>query len=65
MRSCKEVSRLISKSQEQKLKLMERAELKVHLMMCKHCRNFSKNVSTMRNALKGFASGKNEDSKPK
>lgn len=63
MRNCKEVSRLVSLSQEQKLKFMERAELKFHLFMCKNCKYFSDNISILRSGLRGFASGKDEESK--
>lgn len=61
MRSCKEVAKLISISQEEKLTFGQRAELKFHLFMCKHCKHFSKNVNTLRSALRGFSSGEHED----
>lgn len=54
MRSCEQVSKLISLSQEQKLSLPQRMELKMHLMMCKHCKNLDRNLSTIRSALRRF-----------
>lgn len=60
MRSCKEVSRLLSASQEQKLTFMQRAELKLHLAMCKHCSRFNNNLTAIRSAVQGFADGENE-----
>lgn len=54
MRSCQEVARLMSLSQEQKLSLGQRIELKFHMMMCGPCKDFNSNLNTIRKALTGF-----------
>ena len=54
MRSCQEVARLVSLSQEQELTFGQKLELKFHMMMCKPCRDFSLNIKTLRKTLKRF-----------
>jgi len=54
MLNCKEVTRLISESQERKLSLLEKMPLKFHLMMCSGCKNFSKQVPFLGQAMRAF-----------
>ncbi|MBR8537333.1 hypothetical protein KDU71_17320 [Carboxylicivirga sediminis] len=51
MITCKEATFLISKEQQDKLRLSERFQLKLHLLMCKYCRRFSAQVSFMTKAI--------------
>ncbi len=44
MINCKEATFLYSKSLETKLHFANKFRLKIHLMMCKHCRHFSHQV---------------------
>jgi hypothetical protein len=60
MRNCKKITQLISESNERPLLVSEKLDLKMHLMMCSGCNNFNKNVSTINQAMKHFASGKYE-----
>jgi hypothetical protein len=55
MLNCKEVTQLISESQERKLPLLEKIPLKFHLMMCLGCKNFSKQVPFLSQAMRAFA----------
>ena len=55
MLNCKEATRLISESQERKLSLLETMPLKVHVLMCSGCQNFSKQMSFLREAMRAFA----------
>lgn len=41
MMSCKEITLLIEKSNEQKLTFMQRLELKLHYKLCKVCHTYS------------------------
>lgn len=50
--TCKDASRLISESQERPLGLRERWGLRLHLWMCDACRNFQRQVASMRQALR-------------
>lgn len=61
MRSCKEVARLISLSQEQKLSLSQRMELKLHFSLCNKCKRLDDNMKTLRKALKQFSEGQHEE----
>ena len=55
MLNCKEATRLISESQERKLSLLEKIPLKFHVMMCSGCKNFSKQVPFLSQAMRTFA----------
>ncbi len=63
MLNCEQVTRLISESQERSLSLSERLSLKMHVMMCSGCRNFSQQVPFIREAMRAYARGKNEEVK--
>lgn len=61
MLSCHQATRLLSESQERELSTKEKVGLKFHTAMCSGCRNFGKNVETLREAMQVFASGKQEE----
>lgn len=48
MRSCKQVSFLVSESQDRKLSLRERLSVKVHLQMCKACQQMARQIKLLR-----------------
>lgn len=48
MMNCQQASRLLSDAQERQLSLKERTALKFHLLMCTGCRNFSRQMGTLR-----------------
>lgn len=52
MLTCKDVSHLISESQERPLGFRERWGLRLHLSMCAACRSFKRQVVLMRKALR-------------
>lgn len=62
MLSCSEVTQELSRSQEERLGLKERMALRLHLSMCSGCRNFGKQLSVLRAAMRAFAAGKDERS---
>lgn len=55
MLNCREVTRLVSESQERKLSITERLSLNLHLMMCDGCKNFSLQVPYLRKAMRAYA----------
>lgn len=57
MLNCKEVTRVVSESQERKLSFSERVQLEMHLAMCKGCSNFRKQLDFLRMASRRYASG--------
>lgn len=63
MMSCLHATRLISESQERDLSLQEKLSLKVHVMICTGCKNFSLQVPFISQAMRAYANGKDEDNK--
>lgn len=61
MLNCQEATRLISESQERPLSLPEKMTLKMHLMMCTGCKNFSLQVPFLSQAMRAYAKGADED----
>lgn len=59
--NCQKASELASRQQDQPLSLLKKINLKLHLLMCEHCRNFSKNIEQLSNSMQSFLSG--DDSK--
>lgn len=59
MLTCKNATKLMSKSQEEPLALKERVTLRFHLLMCSGCRNYNKQMSFIRKAC-GKMSGNGE-----
>lgn len=47
MNSCKKMTVLISQQLDRRLTLSERCALRLHLMMCRGCRNFERNMAFM------------------
>ena len=54
MLSCKEVTYLLSESQDRKLALTEKMPLEMHLVMCKGCTNFKSQMKFLREACKHY-----------
>lgn len=57
MMSCKQATALISQGQERPLKLSERLSIKLHVSMCGGCRNFEKQMTSLRDLSQQFARG--------
>lgn len=49
--TCKEVHRLTSEGLDRKLSLVERARVRVHLLVCVACRNFTSQMDLIRRAM--------------
>jgi hypothetical protein len=50
--SCKEVTRLVSQGMDRRLPFGRRVALRVHLVICDGCTNFSKQVAFLRKAIR-------------
>jgi len=53
--SCKETTRLLSQGEDRNLAFGERVALRVHLAICKGCRNVNAQFRFMRLAVKQLA----------
>ncbi len=60
MLNCNQATRLISESQDRSLSMAEKMGLKVHVMMCTGCKNFSMQVPFLSQAMKAYAKGLDE-----
>ncbi len=56
MLSCKDASQIISQSLDRQLTMRERFALKLHLIICKYCKQFSQQIHSISVALKLAAS---------
>ncbi len=54
MRSCREITELVSKGLDRKLGIGEKIAVNFHLMMCSRCRNFRSKTQFLRKAAKGY-----------
>jgi hypothetical protein len=61
MMNCRQATELISESQERSLTLREKMSLRVHVMMCSGCKNFSLQVPFLSNAMTAYAKDHDED----
>ena len=52
--TCKEASRLLSEGEDRRLALGERVRLRLHLLVCDACANFSRQVETLRRAVRAL-----------
>ena len=55
MLSCKESARLLSQRMDRDLAFGERLALRVHLAICKGCRNADAQFAFLRQAVRGLA----------
>jgi hypothetical protein len=55
MLSCKETARLLSQGEDRRLAFGERVALRVHLAICKGCRNVNAQFKFLRLAMKSLA----------
>ncbi len=52
MLSCKEAAGLVSKSLDTRLSWRERAALRMHIAICRMCRNYQKQLRAMTKAVR-------------
>lgn len=51
---CREVSRLLSRAQEEALPAPDRAQLRLHLSICEACRNAEEQLAFLRRAMRAL-----------
>ncbi|WP_053980801.1 hypothetical protein [Marinagarivorans algicola] len=62
--NCQKASELASRQYDQPLSLSKKISLKFHLLICKHCRNFNKNIEQLSHSMQSFLRGDdNKDQK--
>ena len=61
MLNCKEVTRLLSESQDRKLNMSEKMHLEMHLAMCKGCKNFRNQMGFLREACKRYVKARDKE----
>jgi hypothetical protein len=54
MRSCRDISVLVSQGLDKKLSLRERFSVWLHVMMCTRCRNFQTQSQFIRKAARRY-----------
>lgn len=52
MLNCKEITHLLSQSQDRQLSIGEKLQLEMHLAMCRGCTNFRKQMRFLREACR-------------
>ena len=55
MLSCKEVTHLVSEELDRRLGFGERLRLRIHLLICDGCANFSRQLAFLRRAVRRLA----------
>jgi hypothetical protein len=53
--NCKEISHLVSQSMDTKLPLQKRLGIKFHLLICRYCDRYAKQLLIMRNTIHAFS----------
>lgn len=54
MRSCRDITALVSQGLDRKLSLGERVAINLHIMMCSRCRNFQRQTRFIRKAARHY-----------
>lgn len=57
MRSCRDISILVSQGLDKKLSWRKRFAIWLHVMMCTRCRNFQKQTRFIRKAARHYIDG--------
>ena len=52
--TCREVHRLVSEGMDRELTLVERARMRLHLMVCRACTRFNGQMRLLRGAMRSF-----------
>ncbi|WP_301098782.1 zf-HC2 domain-containing protein [Otariodibacter sp.] len=60
MKKCKEITQLVSLSNEQKLVLRQRYAITIHTLFCPYCRSFKKNNAQIRYLMQQFKQKEDE-----
>jgi predicted anti-sigma-YlaC factor YlaD len=58
MKTCRETSLLLSRSLDERLTWYQRAQVRMHLLICDACRHFERQMLLVRRACAEVASGR-------
>ena len=61
MIDCRNVHHLVATGRDEELGLMKRLELKLHLMMCRHCSRYVAQMRSIGEAIRRLCSERPED----
>ena len=61
MLTCRQATHLMSEQLDRPLSLRERLALRLHLLICRGCRNFGQQMMFLRNASRRLFGGLRED----
>ncbi len=61
-RTCKEVAALLIAREDREIRLNDRVAMQIHLLACKACPDFERQLLTMRQAMKQWRNYTEEDS---
>ena len=61
--TCKEVHRLTSEGMDRELSLVERTRMRMHLLVCTACRNFTDQMALLRRAMQNLTPSANGTTK--
>lgn len=64
MLTCREATHLMSEAQDRELQMGERLGLNMHLVACRGCRQFRKQMDFLRTACRRFLSSQTETTGP-
>lgn len=54
MDNCRQITELVSAGMDRELTLGERLRIRIHLMLCRGCTNFAKQMRVLRSAARRF-----------
>lgn len=57
MPTCRETTELLSQAQDRPLTLAERMRMRLHLLLCRGCRGFSRQLGFLRAAVRRYRDG--------
>jgi hypothetical protein len=64
MPTCKEAAALLIANEDRLISLGDRVRMRLHLMACKTCPNFERQLLTMRNAMRQWRNYTPDESPP-
>lgn len=54
MINCRQATRLLSEGEDRPLETAERLRLRLHLLTCRGCRNYRRQLHTLRGAIRAY-----------
>ncbi|VAW70192.1 hypothetical protein MNBD_GAMMA09-2011 [hydrothermal vent metagenome] len=54
MLNCKKATQLMSRAQDQKLSTKQKLQLKLHILMCRACTNYNRQLSFIKKAMQQY-----------